>query len=238
LYVQAENNSDLPFINFSNNGGSFNWGRVGGLLQGDGDGALYFQTKLGGGLTEKMRITSGGLLLVGTTSENSYGANVTSIQMNGVSGSLYETRHNGTSALRVGSASDHSYHHEPRNVEQRFSTNDTTRFYIYANGNYDFTGTDVSDRRAKDNITTLDLTATDKIMSLEAKTYNMKNNPSQIRYGFIAQDVKQIVSDLVIGNDTNGYLGLDYNGLLTLTIKALQEQQKQIEELKQLIKNK
>jgi hypothetical protein len=61
LNIQATGNSDLPYINFSNNGRSFDWGRVGGLLQGDGDGALYFQTKLGGGLTEKLRITSTGI---------------------------------------------------------------------------------------------------------------------------------------------------------------------------------
>jgi hypothetical protein len=71
LYVRASSNSDLPFINFSNADGLYNWGRVGGLLQGDGDGALYFQTKLGGGLTEKMRITSGGNIGVGTISPTS-----------------------------------------------------------------------------------------------------------------------------------------------------------------------
>jgi hypothetical protein len=68
LNIQATGNSDLPYINFSNNGRSFDWGRIGGLLQGDGDGALYFQTKLGGNLTEKMRITSGGNVGIGTTS--------------------------------------------------------------------------------------------------------------------------------------------------------------------------
>jgi hypothetical protein len=61
LNVQATGNSDVPYINFSNNGRSFDWGRVGGLLQGDGDGALYFSTKLGGGITEKLRITSAGV---------------------------------------------------------------------------------------------------------------------------------------------------------------------------------
>jgi len=71
LYVRASSNSDLPFINFSNADGAYNWGRVGGLLQGDGDGALYFQTKLGGSLTEKMRITSGGNVGIGTTAPNS-----------------------------------------------------------------------------------------------------------------------------------------------------------------------
>jgi hypothetical protein len=60
LYVRASGNSDLPFINFSNADGVYNWGRVGGCLQGDGDGALYFQTKLGGGLTTKLTINSTG----------------------------------------------------------------------------------------------------------------------------------------------------------------------------------
>jgi hypothetical protein len=60
LYVRASSNSDLPFINFSNADGAYNWGRIGGLLQGDGDGSLYFQTKLGGGLTTKLTIASTG----------------------------------------------------------------------------------------------------------------------------------------------------------------------------------
>jgi hypothetical protein len=60
IYVRASGNSDLPFINFSNADGVYNWGRVGGCLQGDGDGALYFQTKLGGGLTTKLTINSTG----------------------------------------------------------------------------------------------------------------------------------------------------------------------------------
>ena len=60
LYVRASDNSDLPFINFSNADGVYNWGRVGGLLQGNGDGSLYFQTKTGGGLTTKLTISSTG----------------------------------------------------------------------------------------------------------------------------------------------------------------------------------
>jgi hypothetical protein len=180
-----------------------------------------------------MVLRDAGNLLLGTESENGFGS-ARSIQINGSGGGLVETRYNGTSGLRIGSGSDHSYHHDPRNAEMRFATSDSTRFYIYGNGNYDFTGTDVSDRRAKTNISILGMSATDKIMSLVAKTYNMKNNPSQIRYGFIAQEVKEIVSDLVIGDENNGYLGLDYNGLLTLAIKTLQEQQKEI----QILKNK
>lgn len=193
-------------------------------------GNIGFYT--GSSTTFKMRIAFSGTILIGGATENSFGS-ARSIQIDGSGGSLLETRYNGTSGLRIGSGSDHSYHHDPRNAEMRFATSDSTRFYIYGNGNYSFTGSNVSDRRAKDNISLLDITATDKIMLLEAKTYNMKNNPSQKRYGFIAQEVKQIICDLVSGNENDGYLGLDYDGLLTLTIKALQEQQKEIQILKQ-----
>jgi len=213
-------------------GGGSHEGLFGTVQTASGIAEFIWQNYNGSNYGEIMRLTGSRNLLLGTTSENSYGS-ARSLQINGSGGSLLETRYDGTSGVRVGSGSDHSYMHEPRNVEMRFATNDNTRFFIYGNGNYMFTGSNVSDRRAKDNIATLELTATDKIMQLEAKSYNMKNNPSQKRYGFIAQDVKEVVADLVCGNDKDGYLGLDYDGLLTLAIKALQEQQIEIQNLKQ-----
>jgi hypothetical protein len=88
LYVQASGNSDLPFINFSNNGVVYNWGRIGGLLQGDGDGSLYFQTKLGGGLTTKLTIASTGAVGLGVT-PNSWGSGYASALQIGPSGSMF-----------------------------------------------------------------------------------------------------------------------------------------------------
>ena len=67
LYVRASGNSDLPFINFSNADGVYNWGRIGGLLQGDGDGSLYFQTKQGGSLGTRLTITSTGAATFSST---------------------------------------------------------------------------------------------------------------------------------------------------------------------------
>ena len=213
----------------SNVGGRYTTGLV-GTRYGVSGNDIEINTEFSG--TGGMIVRYQGNVLVGHASENNFGT-ARSIQINGAGGSLVETRYNGTSGVRFGSGSDHAYMHDPRNAEMRFATSDSTRFYIYGNGNYDFTGSDVSDRRAKTNISPLEISATDKIMSLQAKTYNMKNNLSQIRYGFIAQDVKEIVSDLVIGNENDGYIGMDYNGLLTLAIKTLQEQQKEIQKLKE-----
>jgi hypothetical protein len=86
VYVRASGNSDLPFLNFSNADGAYNWGRIGGLLQGDGDGSLYFQTKLGGSLGTRFTITSTGA----ATFTNTVTA-VTNLRVNstGATGSAY-----------------------------------------------------------------------------------------------------------------------------------------------------
>jgi hypothetical protein len=97
INVQAVDNSDLPFINFSNNGAAYNWGRVGGLLEGGGDGTLYFQTKTGGGLTEKMRITSAGNVGIGTTNPSAR------LQISGSSGNAINVSRTGGYASLYGS---------------------------------------------------------------------------------------------------------------------------------------
>jgi hypothetical protein len=97
INVQAVDNSDLPFINFSNNGAAYNWGRVGGLLEGGGDGTLYFQTKTGGGLTEKMRITSAGNVGIGTTNPSAR------LQISGSSGNAINVTRTGGYASLYGS---------------------------------------------------------------------------------------------------------------------------------------
>jgi hypothetical protein len=99
-------------------------------------------------------------------------------------------------------------------------------FVLYNNGTYDFAGGDASDIRLKENITTIDYNATEKLMRLVPKSYNMIKYPDTKRSGFIAQEVKEVLPDFVIGEETEkDYLGLDYNGLLTISIKAIQEQQ-------------
>ena len=97
-------------------------------------------------------------------------------------------------------------------------------FYLYNNGNYDFAGSDVSDLRLKENIKTIDYNATEKLMQLVPKSYNMIAHPNIKKSGFIAQEVKEIIPDFVTGEETDeDYLGIDYNGILALAVKAIQE---------------
>ena len=108
------------------------------------------------------------------------------------------------------------------------------------NGHY----TEFSDRRLKIDIDALS-PLLDKIMRLTPVKYKMKSgNPSQQNsIGFIAQDVKELFPELVtVINDTaSGYKEisdlhtLNYSGFGVLAIKAIQEQQAIIDELKLLV---
>jgi hypothetical protein len=50
------------------------------------------------------------------------------------------------------------------------------------------------------------------------------------RFGFVAQDVKEVFPELV-SKDAKGYLNVDYIGLIPVMVEALKEQQKQIDDL-------
>ena len=109
------------------------------------------------------------------------------------------------------------------------------QFYIYANGNYDFTGSDVSDRRKKTNINYITTNQLDNILKLKPVTFNKiagETIGENIHTGFIAQDILELgIPNLVMGSDEGGY-GLDYNGILSLAVKAIQELKAEIDELK------
>ena len=120
---------DITYLNTGNTTTSFD------SLYNSDSAIMRFRMKTAATAVTAMTILGNGNILVGTTSENSFGAGVTSIQMNGSSGSLLETRYATTSALRVGSSSDNCFVWNPMNVYMRFGTNDTERMRITSGGN-------------------------------------------------------------------------------------------------------
>ena len=114
-----------------------------------------------------------------------------------------------------------------------------TAFYIYSNNNYSFAGSNVSDSRKKANINYITSNQLDTILKFKPVSFNQKDSEGNINSnthtGFIAQDVlEENIPNLVHGSEENGY-GLDYYGILALAVKAIQEQQIQINELKSLL---
>jgi hypothetical protein len=100
-----------------------------------------------------------------------------------------------------------------------------------------------SDINLKENIKPLE-GALEKVMKLQGVSFTWKEDTDTNKVtgikddiGFIAQEVQEVIPDLVRKND-NGLLSLRDKGITALLVEAIKEQQKQIDELKYLLQNK
>lgn len=138
----------------------------------------------------------------------------------------------------------------------------SNNYGVYASGNLAYTGSliHVSDSKFKENIRPLS-GSLNKLMKLKPKSFNYTsdekyahmNLPTGEHYGLIAQEVEQVLPELVSDNshpsatESRGeksddppinYMGLDYMELIPVLIEAVKEQQtiieKQQEEINQL----
>lgn len=102
-----------------------------------------------------------------------------------------------------------------------------------------------SDIRFKKNIKTVE-NALDKVKALRGVYFNWKqeafpdkNFGPQDELGFIAQEVEQVVPEIVTKENTKDeYRSIKYDKLVALLVEAIKEQQKQIDSLKVLVKKK
>jgi hypothetical protein len=93
--------------------------------------------------------------------------------------------------------------------------------------------TAVSDARLKTNVSLLG-SVLPNVMKLQAKTYQYTDmNDPRYFTGFIAQELeKEFPQFVYFGGDDQKYYTVDYAGMSVVALKAIQEQQAQIEELK------
>ncbi|MBK8195036.1 MAG: tail fiber domain-containing protein [Lewinellaceae bacterium] len=95
-----------------------------------------------------------------------------------------------------------------------------------------------SDRRLKKDIAAIPMGIMSRIMQLEPVSYHYKIEQENAKYslGFLAQNVENLFPELVaqtpVRNGEGGYLSVNYSGFGVLAIKAIQEQQQQIESLR------
>ncbi|MGC4023390.1 MAG: tail fiber domain-containing protein [Cyclobacteriaceae bacterium] len=95
----------------------------------------------------------------------------------------------------------------------------------------------VSDFRLKKNINPLNY-GLKEILSMRPVSYVMKDDKEEeVKLGLIAQEVRKIVPEVVSQDDSSKekYLGMNYTELVPVLIKAVQEQQKIIDEQKDQI---
>ncbi len=103
-----------------------------------------------------------------------------------------------------------------------------------------------SDRRLKKNIEELN-SVLPKVMALKPKAYEFKyNNPSNNRsFGFIAQELQELFPEMVdqvstkanpkVPGSLDNQMGISYSQLSVIALKAIQEQQEMILELRKEI---
>ena len=72
--------------------------------------------------------------------------------------------------------------------------------------------------------------ALDKIFSLSVSTY-IKDGKDEREAGLIAQEVQEVIPEVVVEHD-DGLLSMDYSRITAHLVKAMQEQQRLIEELR------
>ena len=116
--------------------------------------------------------------------------------------------------------------------------NSSNAFVVNYDGSATLSGdlTINSDARLKSNIISLGSTLS-KLLMIDGKSYTMKTNESESKIGLLAQDVQKAFPELVkTTNDSNQTLSVNYQGLIPVLINAIKEQQKQIDELKKLVK--
>ena len=89
--------------------------------------------------------------------------------------------------------------------------------------------------RCKSNIQPIN-SPLDKVKQLKPITFDWKNTGKN-DIGFIAEEVKDILPNLIHYNEEGEVEGMNYSKITSLLVAAIQEQQEQINELKQEINN-
>lgn len=110
----------------------------------------------------------------------------------------------------------------------------TLDYKLTVEGDIKATGTILqsSDIRLKEDIMPVD-NAIDRLNSIDGTIYKLKGIPGN-KIGVIAQEVQKAIPE-VVSEDRNGYLSVDYNGLVGVLISTVNEQNSIINDLEQRI---
>ena len=211
-------------------------------LGGNSDGSISFGTNTSGAGTERMRIKSGGDVSFKDTSANE------AFYWDASSGHLGINVNNPVEHLDVGGVM------RAFGYESRSGTNGITQYtgdffnifwtgssaQLYIDTASVGTITLTSDYRVKKNIETQNASAIERINALRPVKYEYADYENIFvadniqREGFIAHEVAQIIPSAVEGEKDaeNAFQSLKLDAMLSVAVKAIQEQQEIINDLK------
>ena len=201
---------------------------------GTGNGAIQFSTGTTSSLNEAMRITSGGLVGIGTSSPSILFEVAGNVNANYI-GSFHNDGNDANRyVLRLAGGSDSGSGTSYLAGLQDGDFNSVGSI-THSGGNASFNTS--SDHRLKENV--VDMTgAIDRVKSLAPKRFNFIRNPDITVDGFIAHEAQAVVPGAVSGthnevdaDDNPVYQGIDQSKLVPLLTGALQEAIAKIEAL-------
>ncbi len=154
------------------------------------------------------------------------------------------TIHNLTNATAIGYnasvSSSHSLILGNQDVSVGIGVTDPGNYKLYVAGDAFTTGNwQGSDARYKQNIRSVQQAAT-KIKALRGTSYEFRQNEFKEKnfragnqYGFIAQELQEVLPELV-RQDEDGFYAVNYIGVIPILVEAFKEQQDVIEEQKSI----
>jgi hypothetical protein len=196
-------------------------------------GNLQFYTANAGSIAERMRITSGGDLLVGWTG-GTYNdpnfLNVVGITLRGPGVGTCVIVNSTSTAASIGRKTT-------TGTIIDFSYNGSAVGTITTNGStITFSGNALSDNRYKDNIETIS-NAVDAINKVDWVTFKYKDN-KRASAGVTAQQlqtVPELLKFVIDGIDEDSYKAVDYNAIIGYLGAAIKEQNQTIQNLQEQI---
>ena len=172
-------------------------------------GSLVFYT----GASERMRITSGGRLLLGTTTEYSY-----RMMIEGTSGNLFWMT-NGSGNAQMFLTTGSAFYITTDNNQGVYLASGATSWSAYS---------DIRLKNIKGNLTN----ALVDISSLSAINYTLKSDATnKNRVGLIAQEVQKVLPEAV-DIDSKGMLSVRYTEVIPLLVASIKELKAELDTLK------